>query len=306
MTPPHVGSYRGLVFANLDPHAEPTGRRPGRLSLLPRLLPAPERGRSRGLAQRWRVQCNWKIGAENFAGDSYHTPHTHASIVDIGLFREPTANKRKEGALYLAGGGGGTTYKLPSETRPRTSPTSATRTRWWSACSRCGPPSISPMVGPGRFMVSAATAFPNLSFVHNWPQVRREGGVVPFVSVRLWQPVSARPRRSASRGSRSTRARPTTSRTPPIGPTCCASARRGCSSRTTSRTGRRSPTWPRATSAPRSSWTARWGWRPAAAPSAARPSGGTGPARRSSGMASTTSAPCCLGGPRHLASAGGR
>ena len=58
-------------------------------------------------------RCNWKIGAENFAGDSYHTPHTHASVVDIGLFREPTANKRKEGALYFAGGGGGTTYKIP-------------------------------------------------------------------------------------------------------------------------------------------------------------------------------------------------
>ena len=59
------------------------------------------------------MQANWKIGAENFAGDMYHTPHTHASVVDIGLFREPKANKRKEGALYFAGAGGGTTYKLP-------------------------------------------------------------------------------------------------------------------------------------------------------------------------------------------------
>src|SRR6266481_5359467 len=63
--------------------------------------------------QRWRIKANWKIGAENFAGDSYHTPHTHASVVDIGLFREPKASKRKEGALYMAGPGAGTTYKLP-------------------------------------------------------------------------------------------------------------------------------------------------------------------------------------------------
>ncbi len=63
--------------------------------------------------QRWRIKANWKIGAENFAGDSYHTPHTHASVVDIGLFREPKASKRKEGALYVAGPGAGTTYKLP-------------------------------------------------------------------------------------------------------------------------------------------------------------------------------------------------
>ena len=82
--------------------------------------------------QRWRIKANWKIGAENFAGDSYHTPHTHASVVDIGLFREPKASKRKEGALYQAGPGAGTTYKLPpaGNAVSRTScATWATRTR---------------------------------------------------------------------------------------------------------------------------------------------------------------------------------
>ena len=63
--------------------------------------------------QRWRVACNWKIAAENFGGDSYHTPHTHTSVVEIGLFGEPRARNRMRGALYLAGGGSGTTYKLP-------------------------------------------------------------------------------------------------------------------------------------------------------------------------------------------------
>jgi hypothetical protein len=47
------------------------------------------------------------------------------------------------------------------------------------------------MVGAGRFMVSAATAFPNLSFVHNWPKIRPGDDVVPFISLRLWQPISA-------------------------------------------------------------------------------------------------------------------
>ena len=45
------------------------------------------------------------------------------------------------------------------------------------------------MDGDG-FMVSAATLFPNLSFVHNWPQVDETGRVTPFISVRQWQPVS--------------------------------------------------------------------------------------------------------------------
>ena len=47
------------------------------------------------------------------------------------------------------------------------------------------------MVGTSGFMPSAATALPNLSFVHNWPIVNDEGLIVPFISLRLWQPLSA-------------------------------------------------------------------------------------------------------------------
>jgi phthalate 3,4-dioxygenase alpha subunit len=47
------------------------------------------------------------------------------------------------------------------------------------------------MVGDARFMVSAATLFPNLSLVHNWPKVHPGDAVVPFISLRLWQPISA-------------------------------------------------------------------------------------------------------------------
>ena len=141
--------------------------------------------------QRWRIACNWKIGAENFAGDSYHTPHTHASVVDIGLFREPTANKRKEGALYFAGGGGGTTYKIPPGDFDHAiahvgyPPEMAERMRAsWTTEQQA-------LVGEAGFMVSAATVFPNLSLVHNWPRIRPGDDVVPFISIRLWQPVSA-------------------------------------------------------------------------------------------------------------------
>ena len=48
------------------------------------------------------------------------------------------------------------------------------------------------LVADDGFMVSAATLFPNLSFVHNWPQIDAAGTVVPFISLRQWQPVSER------------------------------------------------------------------------------------------------------------------
>ena len=79
--------------------------------------------------QRWRVRANWKIACENFAGDMYHTPQTHTSVVESGLFREPKAAKRKDGATYWAANGGGTTYTTPPgppAERPRPRPGAAT------------------------------------------------------------------------------------------------------------------------------------------------------------------------------------
>ena len=47
------------------------------------------------------------------------------------------------------------------------------------------------LVADSGFMISAATLFPNLSLVHNWPQIDDRGTVAPFISLRQWQPISA-------------------------------------------------------------------------------------------------------------------
>jgi phenylpropionate dioxygenase-like ring-hydroxylating dioxygenase large terminal subunit len=191
---PSVDSYNGLIFISLDADAPDLGEWLGDfvfyLDLYTRQSPAGIELRG---PQRWRVNANWKIGAENFAGDSYHTPHTHASVVDIGLFREPTASKRKEGALYLSGRGSGTTYKLPAggsfgdQLRYLGYPPEMIGAigESWSAAQRG-------LVERDGFMVSAATLFPNLSLVHNWPQIDEAGTVVPFISLRQWQPITER------------------------------------------------------------------------------------------------------------------
>jgi hypothetical protein len=110
-------------------------------------------------------------------------------VVEVGLFHEPRASRRKEGALYFAGRGGGTTYKLPGTDFAANmaylgypSVMVDTMQATWSREQRA-------LAGRAGFMVSAATIFPNLSFVHNWPVVREGGGLVPFISLRLWQPV---------------------------------------------------------------------------------------------------------------------
>jgi phthalate 3,4-dioxygenase subunit alpha len=193
LRPPHVSSYRGLVFANLDPGAIPLEDALGDFRFfLDLYVHQSDGGIELHGPQRWRIGCNWKIGAENFSGDSYHTPHTHASVVDIGLFREPKANKRKEGALYFAGGGGGTTYKIPPSDFEHGLAHVGYPPEMVARMKETWTPAQQSLVGEAGFMVSAATIFPNLSFVHNWPKIAEEGDdVVPFISLRLWQPVSA-------------------------------------------------------------------------------------------------------------------
>ena len=192
LSPPHVASYRGLVFASLDPNAPALEVAIGDFAFF---LDLYSNQSPSGLdlhgPQRWIIDANWKIGAENFSGDTYHTPHTHASVVEIGLFREPKAHKRREGALFFAGAGGGTTYKLPSTDFRENLlyvgyPTEMVdrMERQWSDDQRA-------LVGEAGFMPSAATLYPNLSFVHNWPQVDAAGTVAPFISLRLWQPIDS-------------------------------------------------------------------------------------------------------------------
>jgi phthalate 3,4-dioxygenase subunit alpha len=189
---PSMDSYNGLIFISLDPGAPLLSDWLGDFAFYCDLYTRQSAAgvQLRG-PQRWRIKANWKIGAENFAGDSYHTPHTHASVVDIGLFRESAASKRKEGALYMAGPGSGTTYRLPpgGDFASRLGyvgyPDAMIKAmaQAWSARQQA-------LVAGSGFMVSAATLFPNLSFVHNWPQIDDDGTVVPFISLRQWQPVS--------------------------------------------------------------------------------------------------------------------
>lgn len=192
---PNLTSYNGLIFISLDARAEPLEDYLGDFRFYLDYYTKQSTGglEVRG-PQRWRIKANWKIGAENFAGDMYHTPHTHASIVEIGLFREPKAHKRKDGATYWAHRGGGTTYKLPPgsfEERMRyvgypDDMIDRMKGVWTNRQQR--------VIGDDGFMFSAATCFPNLSFVHNWPKLPgsdpENEEVLPFISIRQWQPIS--------------------------------------------------------------------------------------------------------------------
>ena len=187
---PSLDSYNGMIFISMDPDAPPLREFLGDFAFyLDYYTKQSASGIELRGPQRWRVKANWKIGAENFAGDMYHTPQTHTSVVEIGLFREPKAEKRKDGNTYWAGNGGGTTYKLPPgalEERLRyvgyPDVMIEKMKEQWSQDQL-------DVIGRDGFMISAASLFPNMSLVHNWPKVEDTDEVLPFISLRTWQPV---------------------------------------------------------------------------------------------------------------------
>lgn len=189
---PSMDTINGLIFASMDPDAPPLREYLGDFAFyLDYYTRQSESGVEVLGPQRWRVKANWKIGAENFAGDMYHTPQTHASVVEIGLFREPKAEKRKDGTTYWATSGGGTTYKLPPGTLEERLRYVGYPDEMIERMKQVWSPEQLDLVGRDGFMVSAASIYPNLSLVHNWPKVADDtDDVLPFVSLRQWQPIS--------------------------------------------------------------------------------------------------------------------
>jgi len=79
---PNVENFRGLIFGSFDPNAVPFREYLGDMALYLDLLLDREGGTEIvGGVQKWRVQTNWKIPAENFATDGLHLPVSHASAL---------------------------------------------------------------------------------------------------------------------------------------------------------------------------------------------------------------------------------
>jgi len=83
-----VDTYEGLVFATLSEAAPPLAEYLGDITwYLDLNLKATEGGMEVvGEPIRWEIDTNWKVGADNFTGDSYHSAATHKSALDADIF----------------------------------------------------------------------------------------------------------------------------------------------------------------------------------------------------------------------------
>jgi nitrite reductase/ring-hydroxylating ferredoxin subunit len=85
---PHVDTVHGLIFASLDPDAPTLAEYLGDMAWYLDVIfgLSPEGMSVIGEPQRWQVSTNWKLGADNFVGDSYHVASLHRSIEEVGAF----------------------------------------------------------------------------------------------------------------------------------------------------------------------------------------------------------------------------
>ena len=84
---PRVDVRSGMIFASLAPEGPSLDEYLGGAGwVLQMLLDLhPDGMRVAGPPERYKLQSNWKTGAENFAGDVYHVGSLHYSNEEVGL-----------------------------------------------------------------------------------------------------------------------------------------------------------------------------------------------------------------------------
>jgi PAH dioxygenase large subunit len=137
-----------------------------------------------GPPQRWVVDCNWRLAADNFVGDAYHTLMTHRSMVELGM-----APSDPEFAMYgehvSCGGHGlgligappgvplppylGLPEEIVEQVERRFTPTQLDVFR--------------------RTVFIHGGVFPNLSLLNVWIAKDHMSAPVPFFTLRVWHPV---------------------------------------------------------------------------------------------------------------------
>jgi phenylpropionate dioxygenase-like ring-hydroxylating dioxygenase large terminal subunit len=169
--------YRDLVFATLASDPLPLDEYLGDMRWYLDLVVGRAPMEVVGPAQRWEVATNWKIPAENFMTDAYHTMFSHRSISEIGM--APRADFAHSGYQVYAGRGHGLGLGAPAEVfmfAPELKPVFARQ------------------LSPAQFGVLEqmknchGTVFPNFSFLISL--LRFKEAPVSFTTLRVWQPLA--------------------------------------------------------------------------------------------------------------------
>jgi PAH dioxygenase large subunit len=186
-----VDQAEGFIFGCLDPAAPSLADYLGDFAFY---LALSTRRSAAGLEvvgypQRWIVEADWKIAAENFCGDAYHTPYSHHSTLEIGLLGykndEVKPGGGKTGVHVQAGNG-----DVAMAWRPQGGTLGYPPEMLDVLRSQLSPQQIKVFDDPGRegqgTWPTRWHVFPNFSALN--PPMFIQGQPTPFLTIRVWQP----------------------------------------------------------------------------------------------------------------------
>jgi phenylpropionate dioxygenase-like ring-hydroxylating dioxygenase large terminal subunit len=184
-----LDTYRGLVFATLDPAAPPLADYIGdmRWYLDANLLVHPEGFEVIGEPLRWNIEANWKLGAETFCGDSYHLQHLHRSVFEVGLVPQfrGKAESRRGLDVHVSECSGHATVIIrgPEEASIFWGSPDGLKAQY-----RQGELSDGQFSLARRSIFQVGTVFPNFSFMHTSTAYTVGGKPGSYFIIRQWQP----------------------------------------------------------------------------------------------------------------------
>jgi len=157
-----LGSYKGLVFATFDPEAPPLREYLGEMTWYLDLFFDRQEGGVEvvGGLHKWIMPCNWKLPAENFAGDGYHVTWSHLSAVRAGFGGDFRVGNDPTGMALCPGNGHGVmTVGAHMNADPPAPEIQAYEAKIL--------PDIAKRLGPraGQLKPVAGTVFPNFSML---------------------------------------------------------------------------------------------------------------------------------------------
>ena len=187
---PRQASFHGMIFGCLDANAQSLEDELGDMKWYLELLLCRS---SAGIEvpvppSRFVMRSSWKVGADNFVGDGYHTMMTHRSAVELGLVpKDPSFGMY--GHHVDVGNGHGTAMVGAPPGMPAP-PFGGYPTEIVESLQRAYPSKEQIEVARGTLFMHG-TVFPNLSFLNAALAKDPFSMPTPFLFFHVWRPLAA-------------------------------------------------------------------------------------------------------------------
>ncbi len=184
MAVPRVELHDGLIFVNLDAEAPSLKDYLGGAEWYFDFYTKKSRAglEVMGAPHRWVVPADWKLGADNFIGDAYHTAFSHESTVKAGILFAENADFHLESPQWVTERAGGGLMQIPPGSYAGYPPSIVES--WKQNLS----PQQWKLVEELSIIPTHSTLFPNLSFL-NAASIPNPEQVVPWLTIRVWRPL---------------------------------------------------------------------------------------------------------------------